>query len=249
MRYGTVLDGHYAHTTGSAWSKQVGQPFYPSLTGSILPFLNLQRSTNINIITYSMNNASIFTGKLILILGPSGCGKGTSIKYLKKTHPEYAYPISHTTRPPRKNEKDGENYHFISKDEFKQKIKAGYFLEWAQVHQDNYYGTDKAEILNALKKGKTIIREIDIQGAQSASKLIPKRNLSKIFISTKSWSDLEERIRNRSSISKDEINKRHNSYKLETKYANKCEHTIFTKNGDPGYTNKIIEDIIAKEIS
>jgi len=194
-----------------------------------------------------MNNASIFTGKLFLILGPSGCGKGTSIKYLKEKHPEYTYPVSHTTREPRQNEIEGETYHFITKEEFKKKIAAGDFLEWAQVHQDNYYGTDKANILKALKNGETIIREIDIQGAESAANLIPSKNLLRVFISTKSWNDLEERIKARSAIGSDEIKKRYTSYLKESKYAKECEFIVFTKNGDPDYSNKAIEDFIQIE--
>lgn len=191
-----------------------------------------------------MNNASNFTGKLFLILGPSGSGKGTVIKYLKKEHPEYIYPISHTTREMREKEINGEVYHFISKEEFKEKINDGHFLEWAQVHEDNFYGTDKEEIFKGLKEGKTIIREIDIQGAKSITKIIPKNNLVKIFISTKSWDELENRIRNRSSISDSEVKKRYQSYLIEIEYAENCDHLIYTIEGDYDHSNNAIEKII-----
>ncbi len=77
-------------------------------------------------------------GKLFIISGPSGVGKGTLIQALKREFPQFVFPISHTTREKRPSEKDGEVYHFISVDEFKRGIEQGEFLEWAQVHKKDY---------------------------------------------------------------------------------------------------------------
>ncbi len=88
----------------------------------------------------------------------SGSGKGTVIAHLRKVFPDAVFPLSCTTRSPRPGEKDGEVYHFINKEEFQRRIKAGDILEWAIVHHDNYYGTLKQPILDALKAGKIVIR-------------------------------------------------------------------------------------------
>ena len=98
-------------------------------------------------------------GKLFLLVGPSGSGKSSVLSELKKRYPDYVFPLSATTRAIREGEKEGEVYHFLSKEEFKKGIDSGRFLEWAIVHQDNYYGLIKAPIMEALEEGKTIIRE------------------------------------------------------------------------------------------
>ena len=100
-----------------------------------------------------------YKGLLVIISGPSGAGKGTVIQHLKEDYPEFIYPISHTTREIRPGEKDGEVYHFISKAKFESGIRKGEFLEFARVHKNNYYGTLKKTIVDALKMGKVIIRE------------------------------------------------------------------------------------------
>jgi len=195
-----------------------------------------------------MSNASKKYGKLILILGPSGCGKGTIIKYIKKKYPSFIFPISYTTRNKRKNEKEGEVYHFISQPDFKEKIKNDELLEWAIVHQDNYYGTSKLEILKNLEKGKIVLREVDIQGAESIKKLVPKENLSIIFITTNSWNDLKDRIINRNTISSDELEKRHKSYIEESKYKSKADYIIHSINGDIPANNQQADEIITQII-
>ena len=103
-------------------------------------------------------------GKLFLIVGPSGSGKSSVFMTLKDAHPEYTYPLSATTRRKRKGEKDGDIYHFYTKKAFEKSIEKGDFLEYAVVHQDNYYGLLKKPVMESLKKGETVIREVDIQG-------------------------------------------------------------------------------------
>ncbi|PIS04126.1 guanylate kinase, partial [Candidatus Peregrinibacteria bacterium CG10_big_fil_rev_8_21_14_0_10_44_7] len=103
-------------------------------------------------------------GKLFLILGSSGSGKGTVLAGLRDRHPEFVFPKSCTTRKPRENKTGEEVYHFVSKDEFKKMIDEGDFLEWAQVHGEHYYGTMKQPIMDALNAGHIVVREVDVQG-------------------------------------------------------------------------------------
>ena len=163
-------------------------------------------------------------GKLILILGPSGSGKGTIINYLKNKYKDFVFPASYTTREKRPNEIEGDAYHYISQSEFEEEIKQNKLLEWAIVHEDNSYGTDKNEIESALEKGQTIVREVDIQGVRSIWKILGKENVYTIFIAAQSWQDLERRIKNRANIDDNELEKRERSYHKEMEFADECDY-------------------------
>lgn len=170
-------------------------------------------------------------GKLFLILGPSGSGKGTVIDYLRKEFPNAVFPLSCTTRTPRPGEKDGQVYNFLTKEEFQKKIGTGDFLEWAIVHHDNYYGTLKQPILDALKAGKTVIREVDMQGVKSISKLLPRDQMVAIFITAPSWENLKQRILGRSNIPEEELNQREDSFKREMEFSRDCDFVVMSKEG------------------
>src|SRR5437868_2724014 len=103
-------------------------------------------------------------GNLIIISSPSGGGKGTLIKEVREMLPELGYSCSHTTRPQRFGEEEGREYFFISEDEFLQRIEAGDFLEYANVH-GHLYGTSLAESRKVSNTGKDLIVEVDVQGA------------------------------------------------------------------------------------
>lgn len=170
-------------------------------------------------------------GKLFLTLGPSGTGKGTAIAYLKNKFPEAVFPLSCTTRAPRPNEKDGEVYHFLTKEEFNRKIKAGEFLEWAVVHHDNFYGTLKKPILDAINTGKIVIREVDMQGVQSIRKLLPRDQVVAIFIAAPSWESLKHRILKRSKIPEAELAAREASFKREMEFSKECDFAVMSEEG------------------
>lgn len=170
-------------------------------------------------------------GKLFLILGPSGSGKGTVIECLRKKFPSAVFPVSCTTRQPRPGEKDGDVYNFVSKEEFKRRIDAGEFLEWAIVHNDNYYGTLKDPIKIALESGKKVIREVDVQGVESIQKIFPSEQIISIFITTPSWETLKSRILRRSQLPEDEISARKKSFEKEMEFATKCNHVVQSEEG------------------
>lgn len=187
-----------------------------------------------------MNKSTIPQGILYLLLGPSGSGKGTVLAALRAKYPEFVFPVSCTTRDKRPHEVEGEIYRFIPKDEFVRRIEAGDFLEWAVVHQDNYYGTLKQPILDALAAGKIVIREVDVQGLRSIRELVPKENLVSIFLTVPDWGMLRRRILGRSQMSDDELERRRQSFFKEMEWAKECDHVIESFDGE---TERLVRDV------
>jgi len=140
-------------------------------------------------------NKEDFTGKLIVIVAPSGTGKSTMIKRLKLDFPTIVESVSYTTRPQRPGEVHGLSYFFISREEFIIKRDNNDFLEWAEVH-GNFYGTSKEFVENCLKEGKHVLFDLDVQGTDSM-KLHFQDVANVIFISPPSVEELEKRLRHR----------------------------------------------------
>lgn len=187
------------------------------------------------------------TGKLFLILGPSGSGKGTVLTALRQRHPEFVFPLSCTTRPRRPHEKDGEIYHFVSRKDFEEKIERREFLEYAVVHQNHYYGTLKAPILNALQAGKIVVREVDVQGLRSIRNLIPSVNLVSIFLTVSDWETLQQRILRRSEMSVEEMERRYASFLKEMTWQPECDHVVESVEGRIPEVIDEVERLIVRE--
>ncbi|MFT7183807.1 MAG: guanylate kinase [Oceanicoccus sp.] len=183
-------------------------------------------------------------GHLILILGPSGAGKGTVLRYLKENHSDAVFPLSCTTREPREGEKEGEVYLFVSREEFEARIERGDFLEYATVHGTNYYGTLKESIMNPLEEGKLVIREVDVQGLRSIRDLVHPDNLSSIFLTVDSWDTLRDRIVSRAEISEEELERRHQSFLTEMEWAKEVTHVVVNKQGEVENTFAKLDEIL-----
>jgi|TARA_R110002033_G_scaffold10172_6_gene33345 guanylate kinase len=163
-------------------------------------------------------------GAILIISGPSGCGKSTLLKEVYKDIEDYYFSISSTTRAPRVGEKDGVDYFFISKEEFLKDIEAGYFLEWAEVH-GNYYGTSLKPINKAVSEGKLAIFDIDVQGHDIAREKL-NNIITSVFITTPNLSELEKRLNNRATDSKEIIENRIKNAKEEIKHFQKYDYFI-----------------------
>jgi len=134
-------------------------------------------------------------GVMIVLSSPSGAGKTTLSKLLSKQN-NYYISVSHTTRKPRINEIDSQDYHFVSEEKFKSLIKNNEFLEYAKVF-NNYYGTVKSSVINNLDKGKKLIFDIDWQGTEQIKKKKLQYKLITFFILPPSKKVLFERLSNR----------------------------------------------------
>ena len=146
-----------------------------------------------------------FKGKLIVFSAPSGSGKTTIVRHLLNQEQfQLEFSISATSREARGNEKDSEDYYFISAKEFKNKIKLDEFLEWEEVYIDNFYGTLKTEVERIWAKGKHVIFDIDVAGGLRIKKKFPERTLA-VFVKPPDINELIIRLKQRGEESPEKI--------------------------------------------
>jgi guanylate kinase len=164
---------------------------------------------------------------LVILSSPSGAGKTTLTKKLQQKYSNFKISVSHTTRPPRSNELDGVDYNFITKKKFEDLINDKEFYEYAKIF-DNYYGTLKKNVDKILKKND-IIFDIDWQGTKQLSKF-KELKLVKLYLITDSKSELKKRLLNRDQNTKEEVEKRFNSFDEDVKHWKDYDYIIINKN-------------------
>jgi guanylate kinase len=148
------------------------------------------------------------TGKLVIFSAPSGSGKTTIVRHLLKTFPQHLeFSISATSRPKRGIEENGKDYHYLSLEDFKEKINKGEFLEWEEVYAGTYYGTLKTEVERIWAKGKHVIFDIDVEGGLNLKNQFKEKALA-VFVMPPSIKILEERLRTRSTDNPESIARR-----------------------------------------
>jgi len=162
-------------------------------------------------------------GKLFVITGPSGVGKGTILEKFFHNNKNIIYSISETTRKPRPGEVHGVNYFFVSKEDFEVSIQNDEFLEWAK-YSDNYYGTKKNFVLKALSQGADVLLEIETQGAKKIMEKFP--DCITIFFTPPNFDELEKRLRGRNTEDEEAIQKRLHKVKEELKLAPHYKYVI-----------------------
>ncbi len=184
----------------------------------------------------------MITGTLIIISSPSGGGKGTLIKEILARVPNVGYSVSFTTRAIREGEADGQDYNFVSKEEFKRRIDAGEFLEFAEVH-GNYYGTSAAQVEIETAAGRDVILEIDVQGAAQIIERFPEA-LS-IFILPPSYEVLSERLAARGTETTETLELRLSNAIGEVRHFNRFQYALI--NDDKDIATGELETIILAE--
>lgn len=167
------------------------------------------------------------TGRLFVLSGPSGAGKGTLREYALNDAPNLVYSISCTTRKPRPGEIDGVHYRFITREKFNEYISQNLFLEYAHVH-DDFYGTLKHDVTRELEAGHDVLLEIDVQGALQVREKMPEAVL--IFIDVPSIQELENRLRKRHTESEAALALRLSNAVKELEHKNKYDYVIVNEN-------------------
>ncbi len=164
-----------------------------------------------------------YPGNLFVVAAPSGTGKSSLVNALLELDSHLVVSTSHTTRPPRGQEQDGREYHFIDEATFRQMIAHDDFLEWAEVH-GNLYGTSRAAIEQRIASGQDVVLEIDWQGALQIKRLFPNAVL--IFILPPSWEELAQRLNRRGEDKPDVIEKRLRNARTEVAQAQHFDFVI-----------------------
>ncbi len=182
-------------------------------------------------------------GRFVVISSPSGVGKTTVIRKLLERNRDFVYSISATTRPPRPGEVHGEAYYFYTRDEFRERIARGEFLEWEEVYGD-YYGTPKGPALAAASQGKTVLFDLDVKGALKFKRNYPRTLL--VFIKPPSIEVLEQRLRRRCTDDEKRLRRRLKEAEGEIRRADQFDYVVV--NDDLEDTVRTLEEIIRNSI-
>jgi len=162
-------------------------------------------------------------GNLIVVAAPSGAGKSSLVKALLELDSHLAVTVSHTTRAPRGQERDGREYHFVDEASFRGMIARGEFVEWAQVH-GQLYGTSRGELERRIADGEDVVLEIDWQGAQQIKRSFADAVL--VFILPPSWSELRQRLQRRGEDGAEVIEQRMANARDEVAQARHFDYVI-----------------------
>jgi guanylate kinase len=180
-------------------------------------------------------------GVILVVSGPSGAGKSTICKKVIIDN-NLHFSVSCTTRKPREGETHGKDYYFTTREEFKEKIQNNEFIEYAEVH-GNYYGTLRDEVIKVVASGKSVLLDIDVQGAFRIKKTAKKDSLlSKcveyVFIAPPDFNELEKRLRGRGTETEDVIQKRLNNAEQELSYLLEYDYLVVNET-----VEKAVEDM------
>jgi guanylate kinase len=184
------------------------------------------------------------TGKLIVFSGPSGVGKSTLLRQLlARCSGRLRLSISATTRPPRPDERDGIDYHFLSDEEFQRRREAGEFIESCEVFgRGHWYGTPRSEVTPSLAEGESVILEIDVDGARTVLEQYPEAVT--IFVRPRSLADLERRLRLRGTETEESIARRLEVARHEMEQADSYRYVVINDTDQIDRTAEEISQIL-----
>ena len=180
-------------------------------------------------------------GKLLVVSGPSGCGKSTVIGKMMEGRENIEFSVSATTRAPRPGETDGNDYFFVSRERFNEMIEKDELLEHAEF-VGNCYGTPKAQVLERLNNGISVVLDIEVQGAAQVKKKLPEAVT--VFLSPPSLETLEQRLRGRGTESEEKIQARLETARREMSLAPNYNYTVI--NDDPDRASRELGAILDK---
>lgn len=186
-------------------------------------------------------------GKLFIFSAPSGSGKSTIVQHLIKQKLGLAFSISATSRNPRKGERDGIEYHFISTEQFRERIENQEFLEWEEVYPGQYYGTLRSEVDQIRKRGEHAVFDIDVIGGLNLKKEFGEQACA-IFVSPPSLEELEYRLRSRNTDDETSLQKRLAKAEYELTFAKQFDHILVNDKLEDALkeAERLVQDFIKK---
>jgi guanylate kinase len=176
---------------------------------------------------------------LIVISGPSGVGKDSVVQAMKKRGQSFHFVVTATTRPPRPEEVHGQDYFFVSKEEFARMIEQNELIEYAIVYGD-YKGIPKQQVREALASGKDVVMRLDVQGAATVRKLVPEAVL--IFLTTRTEQELVQRLKLRRTDAAEDLSLRIATARQELKRAEEFDYVVVN---DDGHLEETVNTVIA----
>ena len=191
-----------------------------------------------------MNTNQNVSNKIIIFCAPSGAGKTTITKRVMELFPQLSFSISATSRPPRGEEKDGIDYYFISKEDFKKKARLGEFLEWEEFYHGTLYGTLKEEVYRIQNLGKIPVFDIDVKGAVNLKKIY--KDLAILIFIKAPIEMIKERLILRNTETKEAIEMRLERVKEEMTYESRSDRVVENIDLDKAVNDckEIIEEFI-----
>jgi guanylate kinase len=186
----------------------------------------------------------VFTGHVLLIMAPTGSGKGTLERHVLAEFTELKFAVSCTTRAMRPGEQNNREYHFITRELFQEKIEKGEFLEWAEF-SGNLYGTLKTELLTPLQSGQLVLNEIELQGIEQIKEIIPKEYRTVVYINAGSWEDSVKRALARAPMTEEELRLRKVRYDHEVKALPYADVVIDNRDGKLEDAKKALSEVVA----
>ena len=186
------------------------------------------------------------TGKAFIFSAPSGSGKTTIVKHLLENNSNLEFSISACTRDKRgRTEQDGQDYYFLSPEEFKSKIDEDGFIEWEEVYPGNFYGTLKSEIDRIWQSGKSVIFDVDVKGGLSLKKYFGDKAMA-VFVKIPSIDVLTERLSSRGSESEDSLSQRLYKAKFEMEFEDQFDVTVLNNELESALTDaeRVVNDFL-----
>ena len=169
-------------------------------------------------------------GKALIFSAPSGSGKTTIVKHLIQSNADLGFSISASTRDKRgRTEQNGQDYYFLTPEEFKKKIDDDEFIEWEEVYEGNFYGTLKSEIERVWSEGKNVIFDVDVKGGLNLKKYFGTKALA-IFVKVPSMEVLEERLHDRGTETKESLSRRLFKAKFEMSFQDRFDVVLVNGN-------------------
>ncbi|MBL4657094.1 MAG: guanylate kinase [Flavobacteriales bacterium] len=189
------------------------------------------------------------SGKLIIFSAPSGAGKTTIVHHLLERDFNLGFSTSACSRDLRKNEVDGEDYHFLGVDGFKDKIAQDEFIEWEEVYPDQFYGTLKSELNGLLDQGKNVIFDVDVVGGLNIKKHYGKQALA-VFVMPPSLDHLRQRLEHRSTESQEQLQRRLAKAENELKVSDEFDIVLLNDNLENAFdkAEEIVERFLTESV-